>query len=105
MTEMFQTTKQNVSLHIQDVFDERELTPEATVKKYLTVSNVLALKSAASAATACTAFSRMDGFVSGKLGTDAGVLSSVSARRGSIAGTATSGGQIAVGTQRCLLEK
>src|SRR5712691_526246 len=37
MTELFQTTKQNVSLHIQNVFDEGELAPAATVKKYLTV--------------------------------------------------------------------
>jgi len=37
MTDLFQTTKQNVSLHIQNIFDEGELTPEATVKKYLSV--------------------------------------------------------------------
>ncbi|OFW12745.1 MAG: hypothetical protein A3F70_08040 [Acidobacteria bacterium RIFCSPLOWO2_12_FULL_67_14] len=37
MAELFQTSKQNVSLHIQNIFDEREVTPEATVKKYLTV--------------------------------------------------------------------
>jgi hypothetical protein len=37
MAELFQTTKQNVSLHIQHVFDEGELSPEATVKEYLTV--------------------------------------------------------------------
>ena len=37
MAELFQTSKQNVSLHIKNVFDEREVTPEATVKKYLTV--------------------------------------------------------------------
>ncbi len=37
MAELFQTTKQNVSLHIQNVFDEGELAPAATVKKYLTV--------------------------------------------------------------------
>jgi hypothetical protein len=37
MAELFQTTRQNVSLHIQNIFDEREVTPEATVKKYLTV--------------------------------------------------------------------
>lgn len=37
MAELFQTTKQNISLHIQNVFDEGELSPEATVKKYLTV--------------------------------------------------------------------
>jgi len=37
MVELFQTTKQNISLHIQNLFDERELTREATVKDYLTV--------------------------------------------------------------------
>lgn len=37
MAELYQTTKQNVSLHIQNIFDEGELAPEATVKKYLTV--------------------------------------------------------------------
>lgn len=37
MAEMFQTTKQNISLHIQNIFEEEELLPEATVKKYLTV--------------------------------------------------------------------
>lgn len=37
MAELFQTTKQNISLHLQNIFAEGELTPEATVKKYLTV--------------------------------------------------------------------
>src|SRR3989338_10898710 len=37
MAELFQTTKQNISLHIQNVFEESELTPKATVKEYLTV--------------------------------------------------------------------
>ncbi len=37
MAELFQTTKQNISLHIQKIFEEGELVPEATVKKYLTV--------------------------------------------------------------------
>ena len=37
MANLFQTTKQNISLHIQNIFVEGELTPEATVKKYLTV--------------------------------------------------------------------
>jgi prophage maintenance system killer protein len=39
MVELFQTTKQNVSLHINNAFSEGELTPEATVKEYLTVQN------------------------------------------------------------------
>ncbi len=37
MAELFQTSKQNISHHIQIVYEERELEPEATVKKYLTV--------------------------------------------------------------------
>lgn len=31
LAELFQTTKQNISLHIQNIFDEGELIPEATV--------------------------------------------------------------------------
>ncbi len=37
MAELFQTTKQNISLHIQNIYEEGELSQEATVKKYLTV--------------------------------------------------------------------
>ena len=37
MADLFQTTKQNISLHIQNIYEECELVPEATVKKYLTV--------------------------------------------------------------------
>ena len=37
MAELYQTTKQNISLHIQNIYEEGELTPEATVKEYLTV--------------------------------------------------------------------
>ena len=37
MAELFQTTKQNISLHLQNIFNEGELTRGATVKKYLTV--------------------------------------------------------------------
>jgi hypothetical protein len=37
LAELYQTTKQNVSLHLQNIFDEGELRPEATVKDYLTV--------------------------------------------------------------------
>ena len=37
MAELFQTTKQNVSLHIKNVYDEAELAVEGTVKEYLTV--------------------------------------------------------------------
>jgi hypothetical protein len=37
LAELFQTTKQNISLHIQNIFEEGELDPSATVKQYLTV--------------------------------------------------------------------
>ena len=37
MVDLFQTTKQNVSLHVGNVFKEGELEQEATVKEYLTV--------------------------------------------------------------------
>ena len=37
MAELFQTTKQNISLHIKNVFEEGELEEYSTVKDYLTV--------------------------------------------------------------------
>ena len=37
MAELFQTTKQNVSLHIQNIFEEKELERPVTVKESLTV--------------------------------------------------------------------
>ena len=37
MTMLFETTKQNVSLHISNIFKEEELLPVSTVKEYLTV--------------------------------------------------------------------
>lgn len=37
MAELFSTTKQNISSHIQNIFDEGELGKEATVKNFLTV--------------------------------------------------------------------
>ena len=37
MVELFQTTKQNVSLHVGNVFKEGELAEKSTVKEYLTV--------------------------------------------------------------------
>ena len=37
MADLFQTTKQNVSLHIKNVFDEGELEQKGTVKESLTV--------------------------------------------------------------------
>lgn len=37
MAELYQTTKQNISLHVQNILDEGELSAEATVKENLTV--------------------------------------------------------------------
>ena len=39
LVDLFQTTKQNISLHINNIFKENELDPVATVKEYLTVQN------------------------------------------------------------------
>ena len=38
MVELFQTTKQNVSLHIQNIFEEGELTELSVVKESLTTA-------------------------------------------------------------------
>jgi hypothetical protein len=37
MAELFQTTKQNISLHVNNIYKEQELFPKTTVKEYLTV--------------------------------------------------------------------
>ena len=37
MAELFQTSKQNISFHIQNIYAERELQSDSTVKKFLTV--------------------------------------------------------------------
>jgi len=37
MADLFQATKQNISLHILNIYEEAELLPEATIKKYLMV--------------------------------------------------------------------
>lgn len=37
IAELFQNSKQNVIHHINSIYDENKLTPEATVQKYLTV--------------------------------------------------------------------
>jgi hypothetical protein len=37
MAELFHTSKQNISHHIQGIYEEGELLPKGTVKKYLTV--------------------------------------------------------------------
>lgn len=38
MSELFQATKQNISLHINNIFKEGELTPESVVKQSLTTA-------------------------------------------------------------------
>lgn len=37
MAELFDATKQNISLHLKNVFEDGELDPAATVKQFLTV--------------------------------------------------------------------
>ena len=37
LADLYQTTKQNISLHIKNIFEEEELSPASTVKQYLTV--------------------------------------------------------------------
>jgi len=37
LSELFQTTVPNISMHIRNIYEEGELTPEATIKKFLTV--------------------------------------------------------------------
>jgi hypothetical protein len=39
MAELFQTSKQNISLHIINIYKEDELSPNQTIKEYLTVQN------------------------------------------------------------------
>ena len=39
MADLFQTTKQNVSLHVSNIYKEGELQEFATVKDYLTVQH------------------------------------------------------------------
>lgn len=39
LAELFDTTKQNISLHIKNIIESNELNIESTVKKYLTVQN------------------------------------------------------------------
>ena len=38
MAELFQTSKQNVSLHTNNIFKENELSPDSVVKKSLTTA-------------------------------------------------------------------
>lgn len=39
MAELFATTKQNISLHIKNIFEEGELNIGSVVKEYLTTAN------------------------------------------------------------------
>lgn len=38
MADLYQTTKQNISLHLQNIFDDNELELESVVKEYLTTA-------------------------------------------------------------------
>jgi hypothetical protein len=38
MAELYQTSKQNVSLHIQNILDDKELQSDSVVKDYLTTA-------------------------------------------------------------------
>ncbi|MFH0792173.1 MAG: hypothetical protein V1905_03100 [bacterium] len=40
LAELFQTTKNNISIHVKNIFQEGELSPNATVKEFLTVQKV-----------------------------------------------------------------
>ncbi len=37
IAELFQTSVTNINMHIRNIYDEHELTPEATIKKFLTI--------------------------------------------------------------------
>ena len=39
MVELFNTTKQNISLHVKNIFSEGELDENSVVKEYLTTAN------------------------------------------------------------------
>ena len=39
LAELFQTTQQNISLHVQNIYDEGEIDENRTHKKYLLVRN------------------------------------------------------------------
>lgn len=39
IAEIYKTTKQNISLHINNIYEDKELDKNSTVKKYLTVQN------------------------------------------------------------------
>jgi len=47
MGDLFQTSQQNISLHIQNVYEEGELAPEGTHKEYLSVRREAAGRSGA----------------------------------------------------------
>ena len=39
MADLFQTSVPNINMHIKNIYDEGELSPDATVKDFLTVRN------------------------------------------------------------------
>jgi len=40
MSDLFQTSKQNISLHVKNIFDEKELREKSVVKEYLTTAHI-----------------------------------------------------------------
>src|SRR5438552_2899395 len=59
MADLFQTTKQNVSLHLRNIFAERELDCGATVKESLTVQ-----KEGGRSVQRCVEFYNLDAIIS-----------------------------------------
>ena len=58
MAELFQTTKQNVSLHIKNIFEEGELGKGPVVKEFLTVQQEGSRKLAGSGTANLETFSK-----------------------------------------------
>ena len=48
IAELFQTTKQNVSLHLKNIFDDDELAEESVVKESLTTASMRNFRSSKS---------------------------------------------------------
>jgi hypothetical protein len=55
MAELFQTSVPNINIHLKGMYDERELTAEATIKSYLIVQAEHALSRTSRSGTGCIA--------------------------------------------------
>ena len=53
MAELFQTTQQNISLHLQNIYEEGELGLEATHKKILSVRGLMGRSSGECGSSTC----------------------------------------------------